>query len=485
MAIQIGRKKQVPIYEEVTTTGEVLSSSTLSNYFTITQGSTYGWSYNVYSGSDVGLIEFKPDNVGINSSTATITFEAVRDLPDIRIDYVYYTESNYDKITVTMGSETLLNAVSGVAGPSDPASGSTLENLIMNRAISAGTTITFKYVKDPSQSHTYERYTKFTIQCLPYTTTTTEITGYEEKLLPQTISNIYLSPTKKVISGWIKDSIAARQFYYNSVFQYTGNYTASTITIGSTNYDLYTLTSTGVLTLPKEGQVWACGGGGGGANGFATSSAGTAYSGGGGGGGYVLEATTLQKGEYNVVIGAGGGASSSGGATSIGDYRANGGGGIKTSSSATDNGSSGGSGGGMGCYKNNVGSGLGVTGTGAGISTYPFGITDLKAHCAGGGGGSVYGKNGYDGGTNGSDGRGSSSSSSSSSSIYYGGVGGVYGGGNGGAGYSTTTYATDGSPATFYGSGGGGAGIAGHNAPFTAKSGGSGYQGVAYILIQK
>ena len=483
MAIQIGRKKQVPIYEEVTTTGEVLSSSTLSNYFTITQGSTYGWSYNVYSGSDVGLIEFKPDNVGINSSTATITFEAVRDLPDIRIDYVYYTESHYDKITVTMGSETLLNAVSGVAGPSDPASGSTLENLIMNRAISTGTTITFKYVKDPSQSHTYERYTKFTIQCLPYTTTTTEITGYEEKLLPQTISNIYLSPTKKVIGGWIKDSTAARQFYYNSVFQYTGNYTASTITIGSTNYDLYTLTSTGVLTLPKEGQVWACGGGGGGANGYVNSS--KRYAGGGGGGGYVLEATTLQKGKYNIVIGAGGAGSSSGGTTSIGAYSANGGGSKTTVTS--HNGGSGGSGGGQSVNKDGTGNNDGVPGTGAGVSTYPFGITDLKAHCAGGGGGSVYGFNGTDGGTNGSDGKTTYSGVPASPSyIFYGGVGGEYGGGTGGAGYDSTRYATDGSPATFYGSGGGGAGLAGTgSSSYKTYSGGSGYQGVAYILIQK
>ena len=483
MAIQIGRKKQVPIYSETTTIGEVLSSSTLSNYFTITQGSTYGWSYNVYSGSDVGLIEFKPDNVGINSSTATITFEAVRDLPDIRIDYVYYTESNYDKITVTMGSETLLNAVSGVAGPSNPASGSTLENLIMNRAISAGTTITFKYVKDPSQSHTYESYTKFTIQCLPYTTTTTEITGYEEKLLPQTISNIYLSPTKKVIGGWIKDSTAARQFYYNSVLQYTGNYTVSTITIGSTNYDLYTLTSTGVLTLPKEGQVWACGGGGGGANGYISSS--KRYAGGGGGGGYVLEATTLQKGKYNIVIGAGGAGSSSGGTTSIGAYSANGGGSKTTV--ASHNGGSGGSGGGQSVYKDGTGNNDGVPGTGAGVSTYPFGITDLKAHCAGGGGGSVYGLNGTDGGTNGSDGKTTYSGVPASPSyIFYGGVGGEYGGGTGGTGYDSTRYATDGSPATFYGSGVGGAGLAGTgSSSYKTYSGGSGYQGVAYILIQK
>lgn len=484
MAIQIGRKKQVPIYEEVTTTGEVLSSSTLSNYFTITQGSSYGWTYNTLSGSNIGLIESIPDNVGINSSTATITFEAVRDLSGVRIDYIYYTETNYDKITVSIGNETLLNSVSGIAGPSNPTTGSiSYKNLVMNRTIYQGEKITFKYVKDPSQSHTYERYTKFTIQCPPYTITTTEITGYEEKLLPQTISNIYLSPTKKVIGGWIKDSTSARQFYGSLAFKYTGAYTASTVTIGSTNYDLYTLTSTGVLTLPKEGQVWACGGGGGGANGYITAS--KKYAGGGGGGGYVLEATALQKGKYNIVIGAGGAGSSSGGTTSIGAYSANGGG-SKTTVTSYDGGS-GGSGGGQSVYKDGAGNSDGVPGTGAGVSTYPFGITNLKAHCAGGGGGSVYGLNGTDGGTNGSDGKTTYSGVSASPSyIFYGGVGGEYGGGTGGAGYSSTKYATDGSPATFYGSGGGGAGLAGTGSSnYTKYSGGSGYQGVAYILIQK
>lgn len=481
MPIQIGQKKQVPIYEEVTTTGEVLSSSTLSNYFTITQGSSYGWTYNVYSGSDVGLIEFKPDNVGVNSSTATITFKAVRDLPDIRIDYVYYTESNYDKITVTMGSETLLNAVSGVAGPSDPASGSTLENLIMNRAISAGTTITFKYVKDPSQSHTYERYTKFTIQCLPYTTTTTEITGYEEKLLPQTISNIYLSPTKKVIGGWIKNSSSAKRFYGKKInsITYTGNYTQSVITINNAEYDLFKLTTSGTLTLTDTAEVWLCGGGAGGRSAVKDKTNNKYYAGGGGGGGY-FSTETITSGSYNITIGAGGKTNYPGGTTSFNNTNAEGGRlGSSAGGSYTSYGGPGGSGGGSAAYKSNSNNFHGNVGSGSGSSTYPFGVTSLKAHCAGGGGGAVWGASGGDGGSDGSDGK--MTSSSSSTSTYFGGIGGTYGGGEGGP---AGTSSVDGSSGTFYGAGGGGGGFY-WSSSITAKSGGSGYQGVVYIAIPK
>lgn len=481
MPIQIGRKKQVPIYEEVTTTGEVLSSSTLSNYFTITQGSSYGWTYNVYSGSDVGLIEFKPDNVGINSSTATITFEAVRDLPDIRIDYVYYTESNYDKITVTMGSETLLNAVSGVAGPSDPASGSTLENLIMNRAISAGTTITFKYVKDPSQSHAYESYTKFTIQCTPYTTTTTEITGYEEKLLPQTISNIYLSPTKKVIGGWIKDSSGAKRFYGKKInsITYTGNYTQSVITINNAEYDLFKLTTSGTLTLTDTAEVWLCGGGAGGRSAVKDKTNNKYYAGGGGGGGY-FSTETITSGSYNITIGAGGKTNYPGGTTSFNNTNAEGGRlGPSAGGSYTSYGGPGGSGGGAAAYKSNSNNFHGNVGSGSGSSTYPFGVTSLKAHCAGGGGGAVWGASGGDGGSDGSNGK--ITSSTSSTSIYFGGIGGTYGGGEGGP---AGTSSVDGSSGTFYGAGGGGGGFY-WSSSITAKSGGSGYQGVVYIAIPK
>lgn len=480
MAIQIGRKKQVPIYNETTTTVQDLSTSTIENYFTVTQGSSYGWSITGDSG-----LSLKPSNIGVNSSTATITLEAVRDLSGLIIVGCYYTEQNYDKITLTVAGETILNAASGVEGSSNPTTGSTtLTRFVDNKELKQGDTIVFQYVKDSSQSHTYESYTNFKFyNTLNYTTTTTEITGYEEKIFPQNISNLYLSPTKKVIGGWIKTSSTAKLFYGGLVLDYTGDYTVSTVTIDDTDYDLYTLTSSGTLTLYKEAQVWACGGGAGGSNIYNSGS--YYYFGGGGGGGYVLQTTSLQKNIYNVEIGAGGTSGSSGSATKIGDYIAEGG--ICNTGSNSRYGGNGGSGGGSGFTKQGDGVTVStIPGKGAGISTYPFGIENLKAHSAGGGGGGRFGAKGRDGGTNGSDGS-TTDSSNSTGMTYAGGKGGTYGGGDGGGVEYDGNTGTSGYSATFYGGGGGAAcGTGGQNtAPNLNYKGGSGYQGVVYIAIPK
>lgn len=479
MAIQIGRKKQVPIYNETTTIVQDLSTSTIENYFTVTQGSSYGW--NITGSS--GLI-FKPSNIGVNSSTATVTLTAVRDLSGLLILGNYYTEQNYDKITLTVAGETILDAVSGVQGNSDPTTGSNiLTRFVDNKELKKGDTIVLTYKKDTSTHHTYESYTSFSIgNSLNYTTTTTEIIDYEEKIFPQNISNLYLSPTKKVIGGWIKDSSSTKRFYGKKInsITYTGNYTQSVITINNAEYDLFELTTSGTLTLADTAEVWLCGGGAGGRASVKSSSS-TLYGGGGGGGGYFSQ-TTITSGSYSVTIGAGGKADYSGGATSFSDTTAEGGRlGPSTGGSYTSYGGPGGSGGGSAAYKKNSNNYHGVVGSGSGSSTYPFGVTSLKAHCAGGGGGAIWGASGGDGGSDGSNGK-IVSSNSSSSGFYYGGVGGVYGGGSGGDSYSSNTTTLVGSSATFYGGGGGGGGF---YSTSTAKSGGKGYQGVVYIAIPK
>ena len=479
MAIQIGRKKQVPIYSETTTTVQDLSTSTIENYFTVTQGRSYGWDITGDSG-----LSLKPSNIGVNSSTATVTFTAVRDLSGLIIAGTYYTEQNYDKITLTVAGETILDAVSGVKGNSDPTTGTiTFTRFVDNKELKQGDTIVFKYVKDRSTHHTYESYTNFKFyNTLNYTTTTTEITGYEEKIFPQNISNLYLSPTKKVIGGWIKNSSSAKRFYGKKInsITYTGNYTQSVITINNAEYDLFELTTSGTLTLAGTAEVWLCGGGAGGRASVKSSSS-TLYGGGGGGGGYFSQ-TTITSGSYSVTIGAGGKADYSGGATSFSDTTAEGGRlGPSTGGSYTSYGGSGGSGGGSAAYKSNSNNYHGVVGSGSGSSTYPFGVTSLKAHCAGGGGGAVWGASGGDGGSDGSNGK-IANSNLSSSGFYYGGVGGVYGGGSGGDSYTSNTTTLVGSSATFYGGGGGGGGF---YSTSTAKSGGKGYQGVVYIAIPK
>lgn len=478
MPIQIGRKKQVPIYNETTTTVQDLSTSTIENYFTVTQGSSYGWDIT----GDSGLI-FKPSNIGVNSSTATVTLTAVKDLSGLLILGSYYTEQNYDKITLIVAGETILDAVSGVQGSSNPTTGSnTLTRFVDNKKLKKGDTIVFTYKKDPSTHHTYESYTSFLIgNSLNYITTTTEITGYEEKILPQNISNLYLSSTKKVIGGWIKNSSSAKRFYGKKInsITYTGNYTQSVITINNAEYDLFKLTTSGTLTLTDTAEVWLCGGGAGGRSAVKDKTNNKYYAGGGGGGGY-FSTETITSGSYNITIGAGGKTNYAGGTTSFNNTNAEGGRlGPSSGGSYTSYGGPGGSGGGAAAYKSNSNNFHGNVGSGSGSSTYPFGVTSLKAHCAGGGGGAVWGASGGDGGSDGSNGK--MTSSTSSTSIYFGGIGGTYGGGEGGP---AGTSSVDGSSGTFYGAGGGGGGFY-WSSSITAKSGGSGYQGVVYIAIPK
>jgi len=247
---------------------------------------------------------------------------------------------------------------------------------------------------------------------------------------------------------------------------YSGAYTTSEVTLDGVKYTLYTLTGSGTLVLEGRGEarVWMCGGGG---NGYRGSASTWANGGGGGGGGYVTSGV-LASGIHTVTIGARTGATSFVHAKGT-TLSANPG-----SNASSSNGGSGGSGGGAG-RKN------GSNGKGAGVSTYPFGLTSLYAHSAGGGGGAVLDSStteyffyGYEGGSNGK------SASKISTASYA--AGGERGGGKGGW---VSKNEVNGSSATFYGSGGGGGGAQ----PMTTThdeyegSAGYGYQGVAYVLI--
>lgn len=230
---------------------------------------------------------------------------------------------------------------------------------------------------------------------------------------------------------------------------YTGNMTDEIVTMGDGNqYRLLTLTSSGTLTIEKEvsADVWLCGGG---ANG---KSAGQS----GGGGGYVNSASGQTIKNVVAVVGAAAGASS------FGDLTANGGNGA--------NGGSGGGGGGV----------YGSVGTGAGVTTYPFGDATYfsgKPHSAGGAGGldmdykdGEYALGG-NGGSNGSNGSARTFPGYSPSATTPRG-GGLYGGGN------QSSLASH-NNATFYGGGGAG----GYNDKYSTGNGGSGYQGVIYVRI--
>ena len=266
-----------------------------------------------------------------------------------------------------------------------------------------------------------------------------------------------------------------RKMVTGGVIRYSGLHTTSEMTLDGEKYTLYTLIGSGLLEVKGYENVryWMCGGG---ANGVAAPN--VSVAGGGGGGGYVTSGALID-GNYTVTIGA------SQGTTSIAYAD-----GTKlTASGASDiNGASGG--GQAGYYP--YGYNKSTTSTGKGVSTYPFGITSLYAHSAGGGGGNTCYDVGDDlgtsrGGTGGSNGNAGGSQTGNGNQKSRA-PGGSRGGGSGGLGVNGTAN-TAGQAATFYGSGGGGGGVYYQVVDYsgmeykTLGTGGAGYQGVAYVLI--
>lgn len=309
------------------------------------------------------------------------------------------------------------------------------------------------------------------------TTGDTKVTTYKDN--PEGVA-------RRIRMGYVGVNGKARRFYATDRFVFDGDYTVSQVEIDGVAHDLYTLTSSGALTLGVGAKYWLCGGGGGGFTG-------------GGGGGYTASGA-LTYGEYVIAIGAGGagretftgGQSASaydGTATSI-TYEGNvitaEGGGKGTQYSGGDGGSGGGTA--AGWYQN-----AHEVGKGAGVSTYPFGLTDLCAHSAGGGAGATYTDGrylSYEDGHGGSDGGDGTRAVQATSSSTGGGKGGAYGGGNGGKYYTSTGEGESGSAATFYGGGGGGGGVYVYNDDSTDANthygaGGAGCQGVVYIAIPR
>lgn len=304
---------------------------------------------------------------------------------------------------------------------------------------------------------------------------------------------------RKVKKGYIGVNGVARLFYTADMFKYTGEWSVSPVEIDGAAFDLYTLTSSGTLTLGDDAQFWMCGGGASGAWGSYSRTSGNTFAkaGDGGYGGH-FRTGTVASGEYAVIIGAGGSdhvSSQGGGATSISgkaaSYVAEGGGTATSYGSITAYGAS--TGGGGGYIREGVVS-SNTAATACGISTIPFDLTDMKKHCAGGGGGSAkwvsyegeafYNRGGA-GGSNGAKGARNDSelmdSSALTGSSYSGGRGGEYGGGSGaGINYG-------GRAGNFYGAGGGGSSSSVNAATLSQGNDYSGakggYQGVCYILL--
>ena len=470
-SIYAGVTATVPVYTETTTTEDIaLSSATFTDFFSADSTGTTGTNAKgiTWINTSGGGLKLKFGNYGINSSTSMTTFTAQRDLTNVVIKGLYYTETRYDKITLIVAGTTVLNAVSGTS--------STLTQRWAG-SLSKGQTIVLKYVKDSSQSAGSESSTYFTLSCDPYQKTTVNKTqtGTETKLTD-----------KKIIKGYVGVNGVAKKFYGNDI-EYTGDFVKSSVTHNGKTYTLYTLTSSGSLNiLSNECSYWACGGGAGG--GTSTSSSRGLC---GGAGGFVYGGN-LNNGQYTISIGNGGAAGGVGSNTTVLDLQNNN---TKIAYAALNSinagnggGINGASGGGRGYYSKN-GSGISNSPQGINMPTRPFSFSELSPASAGGGAGAAriynsstskyYYSEIHDGGSNG--GYDTNLTVFTSSKPTRASIGGEKGGGTGGM-INSSGISANATSATYYGSGGGGAAYYYSN---KLSSAGSGYQGCVMLLFPK
>lgn len=107
-----------------------ITADNISQYFDVVNDSYY------FAGS--GAV-FTSNNKNVNSSTARTALTAKFNMT-VTFNYSYSSESSYDKLTITVGGNTVANGLSGVGNSSYTGS------------IQKGQTIIFQYTKDSSQS---------------------------------------------------------------------------------------------------------------------------------------------------------------------------------------------------------------------------------------------------------------------------------------------------------------------------------------------
>lgn len=135
-ASYIGIETEVPVYGEENEL--LLTPNSISEYFTVQNGS-YGFTGD-WQGSVQYVSEWRATNLGIESSTASTIFTAKEDYSSLSITYGYETEQNYDLFSLSVGSTTIADSVSGSDGNTWIGS------------IKKGEKITATYYKDSSGS---------------------------------------------------------------------------------------------------------------------------------------------------------------------------------------------------------------------------------------------------------------------------------------------------------------------------------------------
>ena len=287
-----------------------ITASNISQYFTISNSTYY------FAGS--GSI-FTSNNNGINSSTAKTTLTAKQNFTKVTFNYSYSSETKYDKLTITVGSTTVANALSGVGNSS------------WTGAVSKGTVITFQYVKDSTSHQNADKCTFSNMVVEGNSVGSRNIyIGVGNKA--RNVKKLYIGVNgiaHRIKKAYIGVNGVARLFYKYEV--------ATT---------QWVFTSNGTFTVPETGTytIELHGGGGGGGGGYESLRGEESSGGDGGSSGKTWTNIKLLSGNsYSIIIGAGGSGGSggkysrddtagyrgsSGGATSFGSlYTISGGGG--------------------------------------------------------------------------------------------------------------------------------------------------------------
>jgi hypothetical protein len=163
----IGVETEVPVYDIQTTTTNITSSN-ISTYFTVTNGSYYFYG----NGST-----FTTTNGGIGGSTARTRLTAKNDM-DVSFTYSYASEASFDKFTLIVGATTVENAVSGAATTKS-----------YSGTLSAGSSIDFIYTKDGSVNSNGD---KCTFSNMSITIKVTTQVGTEFKEVARKICKAYI-----------------------------------------------------------------------------------------------------------------------------------------------------------------------------------------------------------------------------------------------------------------------------------------------------
>lgn len=457
-----GVDTEVPVYEEqeVTTTKQ-LSVANLGDFFEVTANTptTDPWKF-----ADTGTAEVRMAGVKKGITQYGLTLTAKRALTGVSVDAEYYFSMMYGNISIEIANTTVLSKT--FQNEDKP------KMNYWTGTLAAGDTIQIAG-NHMSSSTSATPLVSVYVTCDGISITTIEQVqvGTENKEL-----------ARKVIRAYQPDANGKAQLWFDldaagTRVTFTGEYTVQDVMVDGAARKLYTLTGDGVLTVSKAVSFFMIGGGSSGEKGGRGSYYGS-QSGRGGCGGKV-DSGTLDAGTWQVTIGKGGaqttaGSSSSnaGTATTISD-------GTTTHTAEGGTISAGGTGGGSAgnCYSGGRYPVKG--GTGAGVSTVPFGLVDVLGTPGGaGGGGAVYDSNygsysGGNGGTNGGNG------SNGVYNKYTPGKGGADGGGDGGSPSTTVS----GKPATGKGSGGGGGAAYYPGSDARYGEGGAGADGAVWLLV--